>query len=104
MFEQFDSDGGGSIDVDELRMAMKSLGQNLTKAEAEALMLELDTGGDGTIEFAEFVDFIKPKILSQDFEEEVKGQFVEFASVPQTDASGKAQRNRFDEAEMAYIT
>ena len=28
-------------------------------------MLELDSGGDGTIEFAEFVEFIKPKILSQ---------------------------------------
>jgi Ca2+-binding EF-hand superfamily protein len=104
VFEQFDSDGGGSIDVDELRMAMKSLGQNLTKAEAEALMLELDTGGDGTIEFQEFVEFIKPRILSQDFEEEVKGQFTEFASVPTTDESGRPQRNRFDDVEMAYVT
>jgi len=104
VFEQFDSDGGGSIDVDELRMAMKSLGQNLTKAEAEALMLELDTGGDGSIEFSEFVEFIKPKILGQDFQEEVKGQFAEFASVPQTDTSGNAQKNKFDEDEMAYIT
>lgn len=104
VFDQFDSDGGGTIDVDELRMAMRSLGQNLTKAEAEALMLELDTGGDGSIEFAEFVDFIKPKILAQDFEEEVKGQFAEFATVAQTDMAGNAQVNRFDENEMAYIT
>jgi hypothetical protein len=88
VFEQFDTDGGGSIDVDELRMAMKSLGQKMTKAEAEALMLELDTGGDGSI----------------DFEEEVKGQFAEFASVPTTDDSGRPQRNKFDDVEMAYIT
>jgi len=104
VFEQFDSDGGGSIDVDELRMAMRSLGQKMTKAEAEALMLELDTGGDGEIEFSEFVEFIKPRILSQDFEEEVKGQFAEFASVPTTDDSGRPQRNKFDDVEMAYIT
>ena len=100
VFEQFDSDGGGSIDVDELRMAMRSLGQNLTKAEAEALMLELDTGGDGTIEFSEFVEFIKPKILNQDFEEEVKGQFSEFAA----GSGGDGQRNRFDEEEAQFIT
>ena len=66
VFDQFDSDGGGSIEVDELRMALKSLGQDLTKAEAEALMLELDSSGDGSIDFAEFVAFIKPKILGQD--------------------------------------
>jgi hypothetical protein len=76
----------------------------MTKAEAEALMLELDTGGDGEIEFSEFVEFIKPRILSQDFEEEVKGQFAEFASVPTTDDSGRPQRNKFDDVEMAYIT
>ena len=104
MFEQFDSDGGGSIDVNELRMAMKSLGQSLTKAEAEALMLELDTSGDNSIEFAEFVEFIKPKILNQDFEDEVKGQFAEFASTPETDEAGNPMLNRFGEPEMAYIT
>jgi hypothetical protein len=35
---QFDSDGGGSIDVDELRMAMRSLGQKMTKEEAQAYL------------------------------------------------------------------
>ena len=38
VFEQFDSDGGGSIDVDELRMAMRSLGQKMTKEEAQAYL------------------------------------------------------------------
>lgn len=104
VFEQFDSDGGGSIDVDELRWAMKSLGQNLTRAESEALMLELDTGGDGKIEFSEFVDFIKPKILNQDFEEEVKKLFGEFATVPALDEDGNPVINRYEQQEMAFIT
>ena len=48
-------------------------------------MLELDSGGDGTIEFAEFVEFIKPKILSQDLEKDIRSLFVEFADQPLTD-------------------
>ena len=104
VFDQFDSDGGGSIDSNELRLAMKSLGQSLTKAEAEALMLELDTSGDNSIEFAEFVEFIKPKILNQDFEDEVKNQFAEFASTPELDEAGNPVLNKFGEQEMAFIT
>ena len=33
VFEQFDADGGGDIDVEELGMVMESLGQQCTLAE-----------------------------------------------------------------------
>ena len=104
VFDQFDSDGGGSIEVDELRMALKALGQDMTRAEAEALLLELDSSGDGSIDFAEFVAFIKPKMLGQDMEDEVRSMFAEFATEPQLDADGNPVQNRFGEVEMAYIT
>mmetsp|Transcript_24667 Transcript_24667/g.38757 ORF Transcript_24667/g.38757 Transcript_24667/m.38757 type:complete len:178 (+) Transcript_24667:208-741(+) len=104
VFDQFDSDGGGSIDVNELRAAMKALGQPLSAPEAEQLMLELDSGGDGSIEFAEFVDFIRPKILSMDLEKEVRHQFAEFADQPKLDLDGNIEKNKFDEEVPGFIT
>jgi len=104
VFDTFDADGGGTIDTDELRAAMKALRQPMSRTEAEALMLELDSGGDGTIEFSEFVEFIKPRILSQDLEKDIRGLFVEFADQPLTDDDGNVQLNKFDEEIPGYIT
>jgi hypothetical protein len=80
-FETFDTDGGGSVDVDELQLAMKSLGQYLTKKETQALMLELDSSGDGSIQFEEFVEYLKPKMLtgSTDLLMEIRGMWAQQA-------------------------
>ena len=42
-FNSFDSDGGGSIDTGELEAVLKSLGQEATKAELDALIKIADT-------------------------------------------------------------
>ena len=80
-FETFDTDGGGSVDVDELQLALKSLGQYLTKKETQALMLELDKSGDGAMQFEEFVEFLKPKMLtdSTDMLMEIRGTWAQQA-------------------------
>jgi Ca2+-binding EF-hand superfamily protein len=90
--------------TDELRAAMKALRQPMSRTEAEALMLELDSGGDGTIEFSEFVEFIKPKILSQDLEKDIRSLFVEFADEPLRDEEGNVMLNKFDEEIPGFIT
>jgi len=101
VFERFDADGSGAIDVTELRGAMKAFGQRMTHAEAEALMLELDDGGNGTIEFGEFVDFIKDKTFMLETQEEIKVLFGEFAkSGPDQDKS----LDQNDEYQGHYIT
>ena len=74
------------------------------KTTPYTFVLELDSSGDGSIDFAEFVAFIKPKILGQDLEDEVRSMFAEFATDPQLDADGNPVQNRFGEVEMAYIT
>ena len=45
VFNAFDADGGGSIDVDEMHSAMKSLGAESSKADIKKLMDEIDEDG-----------------------------------------------------------
>jgi len=53
-FAVFDDDNSGSISRLELKKLMKNLGQALSDAELDAMMDEVDTDGDGEIDFSEF--------------------------------------------------
>lgn len=50
VFRVYDSDGNGVITSDEFRAAMKSMGENLSKLEAEEMIVEADSDGDGQID------------------------------------------------------
>ncbi|XP_054457700.1 calcium-binding protein 2 [Anoplopoma fimbria] len=55
-FVQFDLDGDGKINQEELKEAIKSmLGEKLKKGELEEIIKELDINADGSIDFEEFV-------------------------------------------------
>ncbi|XP_008433777.1 calcium-binding protein 2 [Poecilia reticulata] len=55
-FLQFDLDGDGKINQDEMKEALKSLlGEKLKKGELEEILKELDVNADGSIDFEEFV-------------------------------------------------
>lgn len=55
-FQQFDTDGDGMINQDEMKEAVKSLlGEKLKKGELEEITKEIDINGDGNIDFDEFV-------------------------------------------------
>jgi calmodulin len=41
---------------------MRSLGQNPTEAELKDMIHEVDADGDGTIDFAEFLDLMARKM------------------------------------------
>jgi calcium-binding protein CML len=101
VFEHFDTDGSGAIDVTELRGAMKAFGQRMTHAEAEALMLELDDGGNGTIEYGEFVDFIKDKTIMLETQQDIKILFNDFANA---DPDQDKVLDQYDEHQGHYIT
>ena len=74
-FDLFDKDGGGSIDIHELRDVMKALGVYLSKDKVKAMMKEVDTDGSGTVEFDEFRNMMKDKIKSRNSEEELRRAF-----------------------------
>ncbi|KAK7909371.1 hypothetical protein WMY93_014055 [Mugilogobius chulae] len=55
-FVQFDLDGDGNINQDEMKEAVKHLlGEKLKKGELEEILKELDVNADGSIDFEEFV-------------------------------------------------
>ena len=49
MFDLFDADGGGSIDVGELTHALVNLGISDTKDEIDRLVAQIDADGSGEI-------------------------------------------------------
>ncbi|XP_030578447.1 calcium-binding protein 2-like [Archocentrus centrarchus] len=55
-FLQFDTDGDGIINQEEMKEALKTLlGEKLKKGELEEILKELDINADGNIDFEEFV-------------------------------------------------
>ena len=54
IFDEFDSDGGGTIDTGELGMVMEKLGQHCTEAELMTMANEIDPTGSGEISFEQF--------------------------------------------------
>lgn len=49
-FDLFDKDNSGSIDVVELKDAMRALGINQKKSTIKALMTKVDKDGSGAID------------------------------------------------------
>eukprot|EP00892_Ulva_mutabilis_P007631 jgi/Ulvmu1/523/UM001_0531.1 len=68
-FDLMDADGSGSIDADELSDAFELLGINLTRAEIQDLLDEVDRDGSGSCEYIEYVE-IMTKSLSRIREEQ----------------------------------
>lgn len=64
-FSKFDADGSGHIDKNELKKAMKQLGQPITEAQAQAMMDEADADGSGEIDFMEFRKLVAKKSKSK---------------------------------------
>lgn len=53
-FKTFDRDGGGDVDLRELGMMFRQLGQAPNEREMRLLIEEVDADGSGTIDFEEF--------------------------------------------------
>lgn len=74
-FDLFDTDGSGSIDARELKVAMRALGFEPRKEEVRRMIAEVDKDGSGTIEFPEFLDMMAVKLAERDPREEILKAF-----------------------------
>lgn len=77
-FSLFDMDGDGTITTKELGKVLRSLGQNPSEADLQDMLNEVDTDGNGTIDFHEFLTMMARKIKDTDSEEEIKEAFKVF--------------------------
>jgi centrin-1 len=65
-FDQFDTDGSGSIDPQELRMAMRALGFDVTREEMREMITKTVGPNCPTLDFAQFFEMMAQKILERD--------------------------------------
>lgn len=54
VFEQFDTDGNGHIDLSEFSNLCKRLGEDMTEEQIKQTLDQIDTDRNGTLEFEEF--------------------------------------------------
>jgi Ca2+-binding EF-hand superfamily protein len=54
VFNSFDSDKSGAIDLQEIKNVASALGSELTDEEMRSIIKNLDSNGDGKISFEEF--------------------------------------------------
>lgn len=57
---------------------MRSLGQNPTDAELHEMVNEVDSDGNGTIDFPEFISMMSKRVHDMDSEDEIKQAFKVF--------------------------
>ena len=77
-FELFDKDHDGFISVEELRAVFQSLGQVPTEQELLEMVKQVDTDGNGLIDFTEFITMMSVADGESDEEAELKETFRVF--------------------------
>merc|ERR1740115_608732 len=74
-FDLFDTDGSGTIDAKELKVAMRALGLETKKEEIKKMISDIDKDGSGTIDFTEFLEMMTSKMSEKDSREEILKAF-----------------------------
>jgi len=74
-FDLFDTDGSGTIDAKELKVAMRALGFEPRKEEIKKMIADVDRDGSGTIDFNEFLQMMTAKMGERDSREEILKAF-----------------------------
>merc|ERR1712086_1239624 len=77
-FNLFDADNSGAIDVRELKAAMRALGFEVKKEELKKMISDIDSDGNGSIEFQEFLEMMTGKMGEKDPREDIEKVFKLF--------------------------
>ncbi|KAE8882803.1 hypothetical protein PF005_g9723 [Phytophthora fragariae] len=77
-FELFDTDKVGSIDYHELKVLMRALGFQVTKREVLDLVEDVDVQRSGRVDFNDYMEIMRRKVLARDPDEEIARAFELF--------------------------
>ncbi len=74
LFEEFDQDGNGYVDVQEFQELAFALGLTLTAQQCEAVIARIDKDGDGLVDLSEFKSWLHAPANAKDAEEMEEGR------------------------------
>merc|ERR1712232_714694 len=77
-FQLFDTDGSGTIETQELKIAMRALGFEPKQEEIDKMVRDVDDDGSGSVDYPEFLDMMAHKLLNRDPVEEINKAFKLF--------------------------
>lgn len=77
-FDLFDTDGTGTINVKELKVAMRALGFEPKKEELKGMISEIDADANGSIDFNDFLKIMSQKMAERDPKDEILKAFKLF--------------------------
>jgi len=77
-FDLFDTDGSGTIECKELKVAMRALGFEPKKEDLKKMISEIDKSGTGIMDFNEFLELMSTKMAEKDTKEEILKAFKLF--------------------------
>merc|ERR1711988_1113293 len=76
LFELFDTDGGGTLDPDEIKIALLTLGfTDSTDEEVNEYVRHLDTEDEGGLNVDQFIMLVTVKASQRNLRRELKGAF-----------------------------
>lgn len=84
-FDLFDTDGSGTIDAKELKVAMRALGFEPKKEEIRKMIADIDKNGSGTVDFSEFLEMMTIKMGERDS----RGEMLKAFRLFDDDETGK---------------
>ncbi|TNN19416.1 Centrin-2 isoform 1 [Schistosoma japonicum] len=74
-FDLFDTDKSGTIDIKELKVAMRALGFEPKKEEIRKLLTEFECDNKDSIDFSDFLKMMSLKMQDKDAKEEMLKAF-----------------------------
>lgn len=74
LFEEFDQDGNGYVDIDEFQNLAFALGLTLNAQQCTAVIARIDKDGDGLVDLSEFKSWLHAPANVEDVEETEEGQ------------------------------
>lgn len=74
-FDLFDTDGSGTIDQKELKVAMRALGFEPKRDEIKKMIADIGKTGAGTIDLQDFMFLMSGKMTERDSKEEILKAF-----------------------------
>ena len=91
IFDMFDQDNDGEINMEELRRIFRQMGQDPSQDELIDVLVEVDEDGNGIIEYNEF------KMMIEKMKEDQDDLVIEAFKVFDKDQNGKITIDEFGE-------